>query len=370
MNILDDVLQMQDITLEQKPFNDVDSLVFSALAYFPFENILTKEKTKFCEIDENSIVLTDKLSELYKNHYNLLKAVVKSKRYADFEISDYTNIFCQENTKQFAAVCFANKNFVYVAFRGTDSTITGWKEDANMSFLKSVPAQEEARLYLKKVAKNHKKKRILVGGHSKGGNLAIYASAKASWLLKRKIMTIFCHDGPGFCQEFFEEKGYIKISPRIKKTVPPSSIIGMLLDNPTPYQVVDSEGKSIFQHNPYFWIVQDHEFAPVKEVKPGWRMFNDGINKWVKGITTQKRKEFIDLLFDFFETAEITEFKSKKEVLFLAFKNRKALIEKYKNLDEETKEFFAITIKEIFAFVWDSRKVDKNNKETKKDPLD
>ena len=140
----------------------------------------------------------------------------------------------------------------------------------------------------------------------------------------------------------------------------------MLLDNPTPYQVVDSEGKSIFQHNPYFWIVQDHEFAPVKEVKPGWRMFNDGINKWVKGITTQKRKEFIDLLFDFFETAEITEFKSKKEVLFLAFKNRKALIEKYKNLDEETKEFFAITIKEIFAFVWDSRKVDKNKNDNEK----
>ena len=160
MNILDDVIEMQEVTLNQKPFNDVDSLVFSSLAYFPFENLLLKDGTKFCEIDESKIIVPDKTNELYKNHYALLKAVTKSKRYADFAIFDYANVFCQESEKQFAAVCFANKYFVYVAFRGTDSSVTGWKEDANMSFLKSVPAQEEAKLYLKKIAKKHKKKHI------------------------------------------------------------------------------------------------------------------------------------------------------------------------------------------------------------------
>ncbi len=362
MNIFEDVIAMQEVTLEQKPFNDVDSLVFSALSYFPFETILTKENARFCDIEPNSIVVPEKTNDLYKNHYLLLKEVAKSKRYADFVISDYANVFCEESEKQFAAICFANKNFVYVSFRGTDSTVTGWKEDANMSFLKSVPAQEEAKLYLKKISKKHKKKRILVGGHSKGGNLAIYASAKSSWLLQRKITTVFCHDGPGFCLEFFAEKGYKKISPRIKKTVPPSSIIGMLLENPTPYQVVDSVGKSIFQHNPYFWIVEDHEFVPVEQLKLGWMIFNQSLNDWLQGITMQKRKEFIDLLFDFFETAEINDFRSKREVLFLAFKHRKALIEKYKNLDDETQDFFGRTIKEIFSFVWQSRKIDSKEK--------
>ena len=151
MNILDDVIEMQSTTLAQKPFNEVDSLIFSALAYFPFEDLSLKDGTKFCEIDEKNIVIPDKTSDLYKNHYNLLKAIVKSQRYADFAIYDYENIFCQQSEKQFAAVCFVNKDFVYVSFRGTDSTVTGWKEDANMSFLKSVPAQEEAKLYLKKI---------------------------------------------------------------------------------------------------------------------------------------------------------------------------------------------------------------------------
>lgn len=361
MNIIDDVIAMQKVTLEQTPFNNVDSLVFSTLSYFAFEQVLTKDKTPFADIDGKSIVVPEKIGERYQNHYRLLKAVVSSERYKDFVISNYENIFCHESEKQFAAVCFANKNFVYVAFRGTDATITGWKEDANMSFMKSVPAQEEAVLYLKRIAKQHKKKRIVLGGHSKGGNLAIYAAAKSSWLLQRKIDKVFCHDGPGFCKEFFWEKGYKKISPRIEKTVPPSSIIGMLLENPTPYQVVDSEGKSIFQHNPYLWLIQDHNFVPVEQIKPGWMTFNESLNKWLQGITVQKRKEFIDLLFDFFDTAEITDFRSKKEMLFLAFKNRKALIEKYKNLDEETQEFFGRIVKEIFGFVWSSRKIDKKS---------
>ena len=366
MNILDDVFEMQDVTLAQKPFNDVDSLVFATLSYFPFEKILTKESMRFCDIDADSIVVPEKLNERYQNHYRLLKAVAKSKRYGDFVISDYQNVFCEESEKQFAAVCFASKEFVYVAFRGTDATATGWKEDANMSFLKSVPAQEEAKLYLKKMAKKHKRKHILAGGHSKGGNLAIFACATNGWLVQRRIKSVFCHDGPGFCREFFLQKGYKKISPRIQKTVPPSSVIGMLLENPTPYTVVDSMGKSIFQHNPYFWIVDNHNFVPVDQLKPGWMIFNQSLNNWVQGISVQKRKEFIDLLFDFFDTAEITDFSSKKEVFLLAFKNRKALKEKYKNLDEDTKDFFARTIKEVLSFVWDSRKIDKQKEKKEK----
>ena len=361
MNIIEDVIAMQKTSLEQTPFNNVDSLVFATLSYFAFEKILTKNKTPFCEIDVNNIVVPEKIGERFQNHYRLLKAVVVSDRYKDFVVSDYENVFCHESEKQFAAVCFANKNFVYVSFRGTDATVTGWKEDANMSFMQSVPAQQEAVAYLKRIAKKHRKKRIILGGHSKGGNLAVYAGAKSNWLLQRKIDKIFCHDGPGFCKEFFWEKGYKKIAPKIEKTVPPSSIIGMLFENPTPYRVVDSKGKSIFQHDPYLWIIQDHNFVPVEQIKPGWMTFNESLNRWLHGISVKKRKEFIDLLFDFFDTAEITDFKSKKEMLFLAFKNRKALKDKYKNLDEETQDFFARTIKEILEFVWDSRKVDKKN---------
>ncbi len=361
MNIIQDVIAMQNVTFEQTPFNNVDSLVFATLSYFAFEQVLTQDKTRFCDLDSESIVVPEKIGERYQNHYRLLKSVVSSERYKDFVISNYENVFCHESEKQFAAVCFANKEFVYVSFRGTDSTLTGWKEDANMSFMKSVPSQEEAVLYLKRVAKKHKKKRIVLGGHSKGGNLAIYAAAKSSWLLQRKIDKIYCHDGPGFCKEFFCEKGYKKISPRIEKTVPPSSVIGMLLENPTPYQVVDSEGKSIFQHNPYLWVIQNHNFVPVEQIKPGWMTFNESVNKWLQGITMQKRKEFIDLLFDFFDTAEITDFRSKKEMLFLAFKNRKALKEKYKNLEEDIQYFFGHIVKEIFGFVWGSRKNDKKS---------
>ena len=361
MNIIDDVIAMQNTTFAQTPFNNVDSLVFSTLSYFAFEEVLTQDTMRFCDFNKD-IRVPEKIKERDQNHYRLFKNVVSSARYSDFVASDYTNVLCPESEKQFSAICFANKEFVYVAFRGTDATITGWKEDANMSFLKSVPAQEEALLYLKKIAKKHKHKKIVIGGHSKGGNLAIYAGAKASWLVKKRIKTIFCHDGPGFCKEFFEEKGYKKISAKIEKTVPPSSVIGMLLENPMPYKVVDSEGKSIFQHDSYLWIIENHSFVPVEQIKQGWFEFSDSLNKWVHGISIQKRKEFIDLLFDFFDTAEITDFKSKKDVFLNAFKNRKALTEKYKNLDEETQDFFARTIKDVLGFILHLRKIDKKRK--------
>jgi len=362
MNILFDVIETQNKLLSDLPFNDVDSLVFATLAYCDFSQILTNTPLCFCDIDVQKIKAPKSANERYQNHYQLLKHVAESKRYAQFAISDFVNIFCNQSDKQFSAVTFVYDKFVYVAFRGTDATLVGWKEDANLSFMQSIPAQQEALLYLEKIAKKYKRKIILIGGHSKGGNLAIYASSKCRWLVQRRIKAVFCHDGPGFLKDFFETKGYKRISGRIQKTVPPSSIIGMLLENPTHYQVIESQGKSIFQHNPYFWKVVDHQFVQLEEMDAGWIEFNQQLNEWLNTISLQKRKEFVTLLFDFFETAEITDFSSGKEMLWLAFKHRKVLTEKYKNLDDETKDFFSRTLKEIFAFVRNSRKVDKKTK--------
>ena len=151
MNILFDSVEMKDVPMMATPFNDVDSLIFSTLAYCDFSQILANGSAKFCNVDPQIIQAPSGSNERYQNHYQLLKNVVSSCRYQDFEISDFVNIFCNQTYKQFAGVTFACKKFVYVAFRGTDATITGWKEDANLSFMESIPAQEEALLYLKKI---------------------------------------------------------------------------------------------------------------------------------------------------------------------------------------------------------------------------
>lgn len=361
MNIIDDVIQMKDVPFEQEPFNEVDSLVFAQLAYFPYETLLKDgEEKAFCDIDADAVEIPKRGKERFKNHIVLMKNALASSRYKDFVVSDFVNERDSQAEKQFCAVCFRNREFVYVSFRGTDATVVGWKEDVNLSFMDAIPAQTQSVAYLKAAAKKFKKHKILTGGHSKGGNLAIYAAAKSSKRLQNRIQAIYSHDGPGFRKEFFLSEGYRRIESKIKKTVPYSSIIGMLLENPTPYDIIDSKSVSIFQHNPYKWIVKDHLFIPKQHLSPSWYYFDSSVNKWIEGISETERKQFFDLVFLFFETANITEFKSRATNFSLVIKNLRQIYGKYKSLDDETKMFLKRTIKELIAILLEDRKNQNN----------
>ena len=184
----------------------------------------------------------------------------------------------------------------FLAFRGTDLTLVGWKEDFNMSFQDIVPAQTEAAEYLKEFAAVFDGPLYLTG-HSKGGNLSVYAAATASLDVQERIRAVYNYDGPGFGQSMMGSEGYLRMIPRIQTYVPESSIIGMLLEHEEPYSAVKSTQVSIFQHDVFTWEILGPDFILAPGVDAHSRQMNVAIKTWLEGMSRQERMDFVDTLY-------------------------------------------------------------------------
>lgn len=233
MSNIFDYLLWRDISMDLLPFNEIDNLILARFSYFPLDGFIkNEEKVTIHELYERYVNGKMRGRILQPEDPNLFKALAKSTRFSNFLVTRYINKFVPEEEKQFAAVTilFSNSNTMYVSYRGTDSTIVGWKEDFNMSFSKLVPAQTDAVNYLESVAKKYKN-RIRVGGHSKGGNLAVYAAAFCNKHVKDKIINVYNNDGPGFCDEVVNSEQYKEIIDRVHTYIPQTSIIGRLLNH-------------------------------------------------------------------------------------------------------------------------------------------
>ena len=263
-----------DLSFSEAAFNEVDSLILSLISYVEFGGIVP-------EIDsEESITIKEaweRFWTVYKNTDSsyltsflskppiLLKEAAKTKRFGEIRIGKYVNQIDTQKDKQFSASTFlVNDDSIYVAYRGTDATIVGWKEDFNMSFLSEVPAQSEAVQYLEKTA-GQKKSYIRLGGHSKGGNLAIYSGIRCSREIRKRILSIHNFDGPGFRQDLLLSDEYLEMLPRISNYLPQASIIGMLLEHAGERKIVRSNYfGGILQHDAFSW-----EVVPVDPLPKG-----------------------------------------------------------------------------------------------------
>ncbi len=173
--------------------------------------------------------------------HDFYHAVAANPRFSDVEMSAYCEQFDGGAQTQFAAVTFRlPSGTLVVAFRGTDDSLVGWKEDFNMAFQYPVPAQVSAAEYLKKVASLWDGP-ILLTGHSKGGNLAVYAAMNAEDEIKDRVERIYSLDGPGFPEEVVKSFEYASVSDRIVKIVPDSSVVGMVFETPERCVVVKSD---------------------------------------------------------------------------------------------------------------------------------
>lgn len=368
LDLIEDAKAVSSKSFSELAFNEVDALAFAQLSYFKFDILglnSPDDRLSFKKIAQTDFECPSSAKARTKCHYELLKTMSESERYGDFFVTDYFTISSETEEKQFCGVTFVCDSFIYVAFRGTDATIVGWKEDANLSFLNQVPAQAESVKYLEDVANKHKRKPILVGGHSKGGNLAIYACSYAPKSVRKRLKQIYSFDGPGFRDEFFKKSDYGKIEHLIYKLVPYSSIIGLLLENRGNCNICDSKTYSIFQHNPYKWLIKDHKFVPKSHLNPSSVYFDASLKRWLSDISDENRKKFFDFVFLFFEKAEITDFYSRKRNIAKIIKNLPTIISAYKALDEQTKIFVKKTVGELISIVKEEKKKfeDENDEE-------
>lgn len=321
MPYLLDYLETKLASFEDEPLNPVDSAALTQLCMVRGEDVLPplEERKSFAglrailrnvtsretrPVPIRDMLLAEHFPGMFtgldpKNIKLNLFALAASPRFRTMCAHDYLSLFDAEQETQFAAMTFtAKKQFVYVGFRGTDTSLAGWKENFNMAFADAVPAQHQAERYLEAIAAKTTGP-LYVGGHSKGGNLAEYAALKASPETQARIERVFIHDGPGFKEGTFSDKDYEPLQGRIHKTIPTESFVGILLESQAPVHVVKSRAKGLGQHSVFSWEVDDalDDFAYAGEMPESTKLMAESLRAWLARFDDREREAVVESVF-------------------------------------------------------------------------
>lgn len=302
-----------DLSFAQSPFNEVDGLVFCYLAYVNLDGIAPEDQEDSITVEEAAeqffAVRTqaelDADRSLIRNAPYLMKEMAKTRRFSQVLIKNYTNKISDIKKLQFSAMeILPGDGSSYIAYRGTDDTIVGWKEDFNLS-TGTIPAEKEAAGYLNRIAA-YSDRPICVGGHSKGGNLAVFGASECELPVQKRIRSVYNYDGPGFSAEFFERPGIHRIQSKIRRFIPEFSIFGMLLEDTTEPTVIKSSQKGIMQHDGLSWQIEGPMFVRGKNLDAAAQIFSDSMETWLAQIDDEQKNLFIDDLFSVLEAPGFT----------------------------------------------------------------
>lgn len=351
-NVCEYVKWRGDLTLKQSKFNEIDALILTRLSYFPFDQLIQPNEEATVEELSKRFEKADKstMKILWEDDNELFPLMGKSERFGKMSVTQYVNKINAEQEKQFSATTvILPDNTIFVTYRGTDATIVGWKEDFNMCFKSHIASQKDAVEYLNMVSKKYKRL-IRIGGHSKGGNLAVYAAMFTNSKVKKRIINIYNNDGPGFDDEIIKTKEYKEILPKVHTYIPQSSVIGRLLNHEEKYTVVQSIQKGIMQHDLYSWQLEGKEFICLEKVTNGSEIFDKTLKEWLINITPEQRGIVIDTAFDILNTTEVEYFSELKKNWFL---NIRLMLGRYKNIDDESKKVISEIIQKLVSTVKD-----------------
>ena len=339
------------------PYSYIDSLVFSQLSYLSYDYIVPDLKNKGKGLLLSDIAESEHYEAIFplertaERNKKLLNAVAYSNRYGKVRVNYYEDIFDTEKDTQFCAITFILPNGdAVVSFRGTDSTITGWKENFNMLFASPVAAQSHSVLYVDSIVKKIKGN-IILTGHSKGGNLAIYSGTMCSHKTKSKISSIHSFDSPGFTKEFIESLEHIETEKIIEKFIPEESLIGLLLNNRDKYRIIKSEGSGIMQHDPFLWQIDTikNDFVDGEKLYMSSQFFDVTFNEWVYSSTPVQREQFVEALFKMIYTANTENAESFSEWSENLRGNSSLIYENLKELDPETRNLVLKGLGNLFS---------------------
>ena len=308
-NIFDYLTWRGDLTFTQDPPNAVDALIFSTLTYVGYGETAQRPPETAASLRrcaEEFFALENPESRVRsKKDMELLRCAAATARFGQCGLCLYRSVLLPEQETQFAAMTFLlDDGSMFLVYRGTDNTLVGWKEDFNMTFQQTIPAQRLAQEYIREAALAHTAP-MRVAGHSKGGNLAVFAAARCSPTVRKRILTVYNNDGPGFTKYMIGDPGYNAIVPRIQTYIPQSSVIGMLLEHEEPFIVIRSKSVGIMQHDPYSWEVEGPHFLPVQEVTESSQFLDATIKNWFAGMTNRERNQLVEVLYGLLTTGEV-----------------------------------------------------------------
>ena len=301
-DILDYISWRGDLSWARSPFCPVDALALSALAYIHFEGVVPEgldSPVPLRQAAERYLALPPgrRGRSRCERDLALLRALGEAPRFAGAELCCRAGRFAPKEETQFAALAvLLGDGSAYLAFRGTDATLVGWKEDFNMSFMDLVPAQILAAEYAGGFAGGFPGP-LRLGGHSKGGNLAVVGAALCPVKVRDRVEVVYSFDGPGFNPYLLARPGYQELRTRIRSFVPRSSVVGLLLTHEEPHTVVESSQQGLFQHDLYSWQILGPDFLRLEEVDAGSRLIDRALKDWLAGLTRQERETVVDTLY-------------------------------------------------------------------------
>lgn len=306
MNIVNYLNEYQNYSFKEKPFNELDALVFTLMSYFPY-GLLNKSRfdkediLKFLKSYEPDNKSERKLLDNY-----ILKTMCTCVRYEDVKFLHFVNKRSNKAIEQFQAITFKFKDFMFVSFCGTDATVLGWREDFNMAVLSTIPSEIDAMHYINNVRKKHPFIDMYIGGHSKGGRLAIRAFKEV--YKKNTIKGVYAYDNPNFNDSFYDED-YLNIKDRIYEYAPSESIIGRLICDNKRKIIVKSTAKLLMQHDAYSWEIENNHFVREFKYTEKSDKISAIINDTLSRLDYETKFVFINALFSLMDRLEITEFR-------------------------------------------------------------
>ena len=349
-NLFDYVNWRGDIPMSVDPFNEVDNLLLSALVYSPFGGIIPDNGSislyslNIAFWNKYTIADIKSVNPALKYAPRLLKKISESRRFRNVRACSFTEELNAIDQCQFAAMTFMLEDGTcYAAFRGTDDTIIGWREDLNLSYMAMTRGQEYAVAYMDRVFAGSSQF-IRIGGHSKGGNLAVYAGMYCLPEIQERIREIYSNDGPGFNRKITSSDDYRRILPKIVKYIPEDSIVGILLDSGTEPVIVKSSSSGISQHSPYTWVVRRNRIIRA-EKRSGMSEFIDRtMDDWIDMLDPDSRSIFIEVLFKAIESSgarTISEFTEDP------LKSYKAFYKSMKDLPREQRATLLLVLSKL-----------------------
>lgn len=343
-----------DITFEEVSLNVVDALLLSQLSYLDLRGIIGKtERKKECTLAQASKRYWELHTEeetgecvsfALRNVGILLRNMAKTKRFSNLVLRNHVSRIDVGAEEQFAALeIVLSRRESYISFGGTDDTLVGWKEDFNMCFLSPIPAQRDAKEYLEDVLFGGGRK-VYIGGHSKGGNLAVYAAVNCKRLYHRNILRVYNFDGPGFQKTFIESERYQEMRERIETWVPESSVVGMLLEHEEDYQVVKSRQKGFMQHDATSWEVLGAEFVRMPAVKQSSIRLAAGVKEWMSGLSSEELEAFCDRIYEVLTATDAT---TLAELNKARWKSITGMLQSFSTMDKKTKDMLFSLVKAV-----------------------
>lgn len=341
--ILDYLHWRGDLPITTVPLNPVDQLILARIAYLPLAEFLSSEIKPQLTLQQlmQRLMASSSFHTLSNDDQTLVRQFDQSPRFQTMPVFAFRHKLDYEQEQQFAAVAIQIKPaLTYLSFRGTSDSLVGLKEDFNMTFLHTVPAQVSARHYVQSLL-TQVSGQFILGGHSKGGNLATFAACFLPRDLTQRIDTVVSFDGPRLNQELRHDPDFHDLSHKIHHYIPQSSIVGMLMNEGEAYHVVKSSETGLTQHNVYNWQVQPLGFVELQDLDPTSLYLDKTIHEWLASASKAERRTFIDTIYQLLRASGVSKWSDLSET---KLQHAWGLLTSYVNVDKTTRKIIIKTI--------------------------